>query len=388
MLIFGGFFQPILYNALRMSQTLGSQRLYSLDALRGFDMFWIMGGERIFHALSKATDSPFWNGLSHQFSHPDWNGFRCYDLIFPLFLFIAGVATPYSVGRQLEKGTPRQKLLWRVVKRGLILVVLGIIYNNDLRIQPISEMRFGSVLGRIGLAYMFANIIYLYTKSQRSRIIWTGSLLLGYWFVLLCTAAPGFPAGNLTLEGNFASYFDRLFLPGKLYVNNMHDPEGLFSTIPAIATGLLGILTGGFLKNSKLSPDVKVVRLIAAGAALIAVALLWNIVFPFNKNLWSSSFAILVGGISMLLLAVFYYIIDVKGYKKWAFFFVVIGMNSILIYMSGHFIDWKYTTNALFEWLTQLAGNPYGPVVFVFCFIAVKWAFLYFLYKKKVFLKV
>ncbi|WP_152268948.1 acyltransferase family protein [Agriterribacter humi] len=371
-----------------MSQLPGSQRLYSLDALRGFDMFWIMGGERIFHALSKATDSPFWNGLSHQFSHPDWNGFRAYDLIFPLFLFIAGVATPYSVGRQMEKGVPRQKLLWRVIKRGLILVVLGIIYNNELRIQPISEMRFGSVLGRIGLAYMFANIIYLYTKSQRSRIIWTASLLLGYWFILLCTSAPGFSAGDLTLEGNFASYFDRLFLPGKLYVNNIHDPEGLFSTIPAIATGLLGILTGGFLKNSDRSPHAKAARLIIAGAALIAVALVWNIVFPFNKNLWSSSFATLVGGISMLLLAVFYYIIDVKGYKKWAFFFVVIGMNSILIYMSGHFIDWKNTTNAFFEWLTQLAGTPYDLVVFALCYIAVKWAFLYFLYKKKVFLKV
>ena len=371
-----------------MSQTLGPQRLYSLDALRGFDMFWIMGGERIFHALSKATDNPFWNSIAHQFSHPDWNGFRFYDLIFPLFLFIAGVATPYSVGRQLEKGVSRQKLLWRVIKRGLILVLLGIIYNNGLSIQPISEMRFGSVLGRIGLAYMFANIIYLYTPKQRNQIIWTGSLLLGYWIILLCTSAPGFPAGDLTIEGNFASYMDRLLVPGKLYVNNIHDPEGLFSTIPAIATGLLGILTGGFLKNSSLSPNTKAVRLLAAGAALVVVALLWNIAFPFNKNLWSSSFATLVGGISMLLLAVFYYIIDVKGYRKWAFFFVVIGMNSILIYMSGHFIDWKYTTNAFFEWLPQLAGTPYDLLVFALCYIAVKWAFLYFLYKKKVFLKV
>ena len=181
---------------------------------------------------------------------------------------------------------------------------------------------------------------------------------------------------------------DRLLVPGKLYVNNIHDPEGLFSTIPAIATGLLGILTGGFLKNSSLSPNTKAVRLLAAGAALVVVALLWNIAFPFNKNLWSSSFATLVGGISMLLLAVFYYIIDVKGYRKWAFFFVVIGMNSILIYMSGHFIDWKYTTNAFFEWLPQLAGTPYDLLVFALCYIAVKWAFLYFLYKKKVFLKV
>src|SRR3954449_1312864 len=153
------------------------QRLYSLDALRGFDMFWIMGAEEIFHNLYKATGSPFWGAISTQLTHPDWNGFHFYDLIFPLFLFLAGVATPYSVGRELEKGKSRRELLIRVIKRGLILVLLGIIYNNGLReIKPISEIRFGSVLGRIGLAYMFANIIYLYTK-ERAQMIWFVALL-------------------------------------------------------------------------------------------------------------------------------------------------------------------------------------------------------------------
>src|SRR5678810_1096634 len=147
------------------------QRLYSLDALRGFDMFWIMGAEEIFHKLYAATGSSFWGAISLQFTHPDWNGFHFYDLIFPLFLFLACVATPYSVGRELEKGKSKNELLWRVIKRGLILVVLGIIYNNGLVIKLISEIRFGSVLGRIGLAYMFANIIYLYA-SPRNQVIW------------------------------------------------------------------------------------------------------------------------------------------------------------------------------------------------------------------------
>src|SRR5690606_18337287 len=136
------------------------QRLYSLDALRGFDMFWIMGADTIVHRLAKATDSSFWNVISIQMEHPQWNGFHFYDLIFPLFLFLAGVATPYSVGRKVENGVPRNKLLFMVIKRGLILVLLGVIYNNGLKLQPLSEIRFGSVLGRIGLAYMFANIIY------------------------------------------------------------------------------------------------------------------------------------------------------------------------------------------------------------------------------------
>src|SRR5437868_11018135 len=191
----------------------GPQRLYSLDALRGFDMFWIMGAEEIVHSLATATGSPFWSGFSNQLTHPAWNGFHFYDLIFPLFLFIAGVATPYSVGRELEKGKSRQQLLFRVIKRGLILVLFGIIYNNGLQLRPLSEIRFGSVLGRIGLAYMFANIIYLYSK-QLGQIIWFCALLIGYWLLLKFTAALGFPKGDLTMQGNFASYIDRLIIPG------------------------------------------------------------------------------------------------------------------------------------------------------------------------------
>ncbi len=222
-----------------------SQRLYSLDALRGLDMLMIMGLDVFFHQLAKATQSPFWMTIGDQFEHPAWNGFHLYDLIFPLFLFIAGVATPYSVDSRLRKGKSRNEVLIHVVKRGLILVLLGIIYNNGLQIKPFSEIRFASVLGRIGLAYMFANIIFLYTKKERARIIWCGGLLIGYWLLLKFTSAPGYPMGDLTMEGNFVSYFDRLFLPGKLY-EGIHDPEGILATIPAIGTGFLGILTGSF----------------------------------------------------------------------------------------------------------------------------------------------
>jgi predicted acyltransferase len=362
------------------------QRLYSLDALRGFDMFWIMGAEEIFHGLGKATGSPFWGAISNQFTHPAWNGFHFYDLIFPLFLFIAGVATPYSVGRELEKGKSRDQVLWRVVKRGLILVILGIIYNNGLMIKPIDQVRFASVLGRIGLAYMFANIIYIYS-NRRAQIIWFTGILIGYWMLLKFNSAPGFPAGDLTMEGNFASYIDRSVLPGKLYLG-IHDPEGLISTIPAIATGLLGILTGTLLKNNPMSKKRKAIWMALTGVVCILLALLWNPFFPINKNLWTSSFVLNVGGISLLLLALFYYIIDILGYKSWAFFFKVIGMNSILIYMSGRFINWAYTTNAFFNWLGQLIGNPFNAVVMAICLVMVKWAFLYFLYKKKVFLRV
>jgi predicted acyltransferase len=363
------------------------KRLYSLDALRGFDMFWIMGAEEIVHALYKATGNSTIGIVAEQFIHPEWNGFHFYDLIFPMFLFIAGVATPFSVGREMELGKSTSTLVLRVIKRAVILVLLGLIVNNGLEIRPLAEIRFGSVLGRIGLAYMFAAIIYIFSQKQQTHIIWFCGLTIGYYLILKCTSAPGFPTGDLTQPGNFASYIDRMILPGKLYLGN-HDPEGLFSTIPAIGTGLLGIMAGSFLKNSSFTGTIKALRLAVLGSIFVVLALIWNLDFPINKNLWSSSFVLLVGGLSLLFLSLFYYIIDVKSHKKWAFFFNVIGMNSIFIYLSNHFIHWEYTTEALFKWLGQLSGPTYGMVVLTILFVGIKWLALYFMYLKKVFLKV
>ncbi len=361
-------------------------RLNSLDALRGFDMVWIMGLEPVIKELAKATRWPFLEAMAVQLDHPAWNGFHFYDLIFPLFLFMAGVSTPFSVGRALEKGTPRNKLLLRVIKRGLILVLFGVIYNNGLNIKPIAEIRFASVLGRIGLAYMFANIIYLYA-AEKWQIFWFWFFIIAYWLILKFASAPGFAAGDLTMAGNFASYVDRCFLPGKLYLG-IHDPEGLFSTIPAISTGILGILTGITLKKTGLSQMKKVARIAVVGIIFLVLAQLWNLDFPINKNLWTSSFVLNVGGLSLLLMALFYYVIDVLGYVKWAFFFKVIGMNSILIYMSKRFIDWDYTNKAFFNWLFQLVGDPNNLVVMAVTYLLIKWIFLYIMYQKKIFLRV
>jgi predicted acyltransferase len=160
------------------------------------------------------------------------------------------------------------------------------------------------------------------------------------------------------------------------------------STIPAIGTGLLGILAGSLLRNSPIKPQNKALLLAVIGVICLGLAQLWNLDFPINKNLWTSAFVLHVGGLSLLLLAIFYYIIDVLGYKKWAFFFRIIGMNSILIYMSGQFIDWEYTTNGFFHWLGQLIGNPFNAVIMAICYVMIKWLFLYFMYKKKIFLRV
>lgn len=362
-----------------------SNRLYSLDTLRGFDMLWIIGVDVLIHTIAETTGTPFWGAMKEQMEHPSWNGFAFYDLIFPLFMFMSGLSTPLSVGRELDKGKTKPQLLRRVIIRGVILILLGMIYNNGLQFRSVEEFRFPSVLGKIGAAYIFANIIYLYS-GLRAQYIWYAGLLIGYWLILMFNSAPGFPRGDLSYEGNFMSWFDRTYLPGRLS-RGVHDTVGLLNIITGTATTLAGIIAGKYLKTNGAAQPKLSVQFSIAGALLLILAFAWNPFFPINKNLWSSSFVLLTTGISLILFAIFYYVIDVAGYKKWTLFFRVIGMNSILIYMSSKFIDWMYASEAAFKWLGQLAGE-YEKVVLLICMIGIEWLFLYFLYRKKIFLKI
>ena len=361
-------------------------RLLSLDTLRGFDMFWIIGGEELVHALSKIYPNSFWNQFSKQLEHPYWNGFTFYDLIFPLFIFLAGVSTPLSIGKALNAGRSKQGILLKVLKRGLILFLLGIVYNNGLEIKPIDDIRFMSVLGRIGISYVCANIIFLYIQ-ETLLIYWFAGLIIVYWLILKFTSAPGFAMGDLSMEGNFASYFDRNVLPGKLS-RGIHDTVGLFNNIPAIGNALAGIITGIYLQKGEPTPSKKALYIAFSGLIALIIAQLWNLDFPINKNLWSSSFVMQTVGLSLLLFALFYYVIDVLKYNRWTLFFQVIGMNSILIYISVKFIDWDYTADAFFRCLGQLVGEPYSILVIAVAVVIIKWVFLKFLYNKKVFLRV
>ena len=370
-----------------VAQPAPVRRLLSLDTLRGFDMFWIMGGEEIFHALAKTTGWAWAVFMADQLTHVEWNGFRPYDCIFPLFLFLAGVSTPYSLGSRLAKGDDRSLLARKVIIRGLVLVLLGIIANNGILTKPIAEMRFGSVLGRIGLAGMFAQLIFLYVQSERTRYGIFVGILLGYWALLMFVPVPGFGAGNLTMEGSLVGYVDRLFMPGRLY-KVVHDPEGILSTLPAIGTGLLGIFAGTILRQHGTRDTNKLRQLIVAGVACVALGWIWNLVFPVNKNLWTSSFVLVAGGWSMLMLSLFYWIIDMHNFRGWTFFFVVIGMNSILIYLADRVIDFEHTAHFLFGGILHFFSEPIQAVGATLAFLAVKWGFLYFLYKKNTFLRV
>ena len=367
-----------------------TERLLSLDALRGFGLFWIVGGHGIVIGLHLATGWEWVGAFNGLLRHVDWNGFLPYDLIFPLFLFLAGVSTPYSLTRRLTEGA-RAEVCRKIVQRGLILVLLGVIYNNGLQWKGLEAMRFGSVLGRIGLAGMFAQLIFAFNFTNPQRLwAWLVGILLGYWAILSFGHAPGFAPGDLTMEGNFASYVDRLFLPGKLH-KGIHDPEGLLAVLPAIGNALLGILAGQWLRRSaeEVSGDRKAAGLAVAGLALLAVGATWNVTFPINKNLWTSSFVLWTCGWASLLLALFYWTIDVRGWLRgFGAFFAVIGMNSVFIYMAGKFIGFGYTSQALFGGFAKLFPVAAQPLVLAIGLFAVEWALLWFMKRQKLFLKV
>jgi predicted acyltransferase len=236
---------------------------------------------------------------------------------------------------------------------------------------------------------MFAALIFINTKLS-FRITWFWTILICYWLLLLL-----FPAHDLgstdafSQEGNLTSYIDRLIMPGRLYLGN-HDPEGLFSTLPAIGTALLGMFTGEFLLSKYLDDKLyrKVLYMVAAAILLMIIGKIWNIVFPINKNLWTSSFVCFVGGLSLLLFSVFYLIIDVWKYKKWAFFFIVIGMNPITIYLTERIVNFRIATRFFFGGIVALLPETWAPLINGIGLTTVAWVFLYILYKKKIFLKV
>ncbi len=359
-------------------------RLLSLDALRGFDMFWIIGGGALIHALANFTQADGLLWISSELHHPEWHGFAFYDLIFPLFLFIAGVSMPYSFEKRLGYGATKSTLARHALIRGLLLVLLGLIGNGLLQFD-FENLRYPSVLGRIGLAWMFAAFIVLGTEL-RGRILWIAGLLIGYWAALKFIPVPEFGAGDLSPGHTLTDYLDRLLLPGKLY-KEVRDPEGLLSTVPAIATALFGVVTGQLLKNPRWGGHVKTAMMVTAGLICLAAASFWNTSFPINKNLWTSPFVLHCAGWSLLFLSLFYLVIDVWKLKFWTLPLVVIGCNSIFIYLAVDFIDFEYTTRYFFEGAIDLTGS-WKPVLWPLAILVVEWLLLFVMYRKRIFLKV
>jgi predicted acyltransferase len=381
-----------------MNKTITNQRLISLDVLRGFVMFWIMSGEHIIHALAKAMPIPLFVWMSSQLHHTDWDGITFYDMIFPVFLFVAGVSMPFSFDKKMSLSgvkspmelpkKEKQKIYLSMLKRTCILLILGFIVNGLLRFEGFDQTRFASVLGRIGLAWFFAGIIYL-NFDIKGQVLWLVSILCGYYLVMKLIPVPHFGAGILTPEGSLEGYVDRMLLPGRLH-SKVYDPEGLLSTIPAIGTALLGMFLGTFLKaKANFSENKKMLLMVISAIVLIGIGLLWNYDFPINKRLWSSSFVCFVGGFSILFFVFFYLIIDVLGFHKWAFPLLLIGSNSILIYMASEgLVNFGYTANFVFGGVINCFPTIWQPVFTALSVTLIQLLLLYFLYKRKWFLKI
>ena len=367
--------------------TFVQKRIASIDALRGFDMFWIAGGERIIHALYQVWPGATTRALDAQFEHVDWNGFHFYDLIFALFLFMVGVVLPFSLTRRMEEGANRRQLYRHIVQRFLTLFLFGLAYNGLLDFN-IHELRIPGVLQRIAICYCIAALVMMNT-SIRGQTIVGGSILIVYWLIMKLVPVPGLGTPVLTPEHNLAGYLDNLLIPLKsnfcCYPGG--DNEGLLSTLPAISTCLLGVLAGHWLRSAKYSPNRKVLGLAAAGVASLLVGWVWSFNFPIIKNVWSSTFVLWAGGWSLLLLALFYWTIDVRGYQRWSFYFKVIGMNSITIYLADRFFDFGVITNVFLHGLLPVFGQV-QPLVWSCSVIFTGWLFLYFLYRQKIFLRV
>lgn len=363
-----------------MEQKVSTGRVVSLDALRGFDMFWIIGGGAVCWSLQYLGNNSIVQLIIRQMHHCEWNGFTFWDLIFPLFLFIVGVSMCFSFAKRLERGESRSKLYLHVVKRTILLFILGVIYNGGFRdYPPLSGVRFPGVLQRIGVCYFFASIVMLNTKRKGQAII-AGVLLLFYWGIMKLVPVPGHGAGVLTPEGNLAFYIDRHFLLGR------SDPEGFLSTIPAISTTLIGLLTGHWIRSS-FSKNKKALGLLGAGIVMLILGRIWNLSFPINKTLWTSSYVLYAAGWSLLLLCFFYWLIDVRGYRKWAFPFVVIGMNSIGIYMLHNLVNFHSIAVRLVRGLSLL-GPLAEALSSSICVIVLEWLLLFWMYRRRIFIKI
>lgn len=303
--------------------TPASTRLLSLDALRGFDMFFIVGMEEVFGALEKMLKTDF------HLDHVEWAGFHLYDQIFAMFVVIIGISQVFSIQKSLKLEGPAATS-WKVLKRGLILYLIGLLYYNGIS-AGYEKIRLVGVLQRLAICSVGAGLALCWLRT-RGIVTLCCSLLFGYWALLSFVPVPSTGQPGFEVRKNWSDYIDKEYLPLRKWEGD-HDPEGLLSNVPAIGQCLLGVLIGLMMKNANLTQERKTKILFGAGAALIVGALLWSYQFPIIKKIWTSSFVFLTTGIACLLFGAFYWLIDVKQRQKWCMPFVWIGTNAITIYI-------------------------------------------------------
>lgn len=365
--------------------TMSAGRFLSVDALRGFDMFWIAGADSLAESLGKvARDNPAAQFFATQLKHVPWEGFRFYDLVFPLFVFLLGMSTVFSLPKYLEQHGKKAAHM-RLFRRFIMLFLLGAFYDSGIS-DLAGESPFSGVLQRMAWCYLFTALCFLNLRL-RGQIIAFFAILIGYWALLTFVPAPGVEQVTFEKNKNIVNWFDYKFLPLK-EEGQYSDPEGLLSTIPAVASGLLGMFAGLVMRNKNYDENKRLFIFVGAGVALLICGYLLSIQTPIIKRLWTSSYVLVAGGWSCLLLAVFYYIVDIRGIQKWTIPFIWIGANPMLIYLSTQFLDFH-------DMGARLVGGPvaalfggYGDVLISIAGIVLILFYSKFLYDRKIFLRV
>jgi predicted acyltransferase len=350
-------------------------------------MFWIVGADALGHAFTVMKNGPVTEFVARQLEHAEWEGFYFYDLIFPLFVFVVGVSAALSVARMVARNG-KAGAMQRIIRRGVILYLLGILYYGGIS-EGVDHIRLLGVLQRLAICYVVAATLLVYVRPRVIAGIMV-ALLVVYWALMTWVPVPGFGAGDFAHGHNLANWIDVHYLPLKLWYGD-YDPEGLLSTLPAIASCLLGVFAGRLLQDPARTPARKVQLLIGGGAVLIALGYLWGIQFPVIKRIWTSSFVLLAGGWSAVLLGVFYLIIDVVGWRVWARPFMWIGANALTIYFVSRLVDFNAVSRWFFggeiaqsleNWLPGLSLLVLALTGCTLCIL-----FCRFLYVRKIFLR-
>ena len=336
-----------------------SARLASIDALRGFDMFWIAGGGPLVMEFCRLFSHPLPTWLERQFDHVPWAGFVGWDLIMPLFLFIVGVAMPFSIGKRVERGDRRGGIYGKVIYRVVVLWILGMIAQGHLLAFDLNNLQlYSNTLQSIAAGYLIASIA-LVELPVRWQGALGGTLLVVYWALMRFVPVPGYGAGIFTPAGNLAMYIDKALLG---HFQDGTDYTWILSSLGFGATVLMGVLAGHLLK-SKLAGTRKALLLAGAGGACLLTGWLWGFAFPIIKHIWTSSMVLWSGGWCLLLLALFYWVMDVLGYRRWAFFFIVFGMNAIVAYMAPDIIPFMRISGTLFSDRNASSRGPSATMI-------------------------
>ena len=377
--------------AIEVDKSSMSGRMLSLDVFRGLTIA----------GMILVNNPGTWSNIYWPLEHAEWNGWTPTDLIFPFFLFIVGISITLAFARRVETGNDERGLLMKVIKRSAIIFALGL-FLNGFPYFNLAEIRIAGVLQRISVCYLVASLIFIKT-TWRTQAITAGALLLLYWFLMTVVPVLVFGANDLSKEGNLAAHVDRWLLGRHIWKGGVvYDPEGLLSTLPAIATTLTGVLTGHWLRSRRTQFE-KAGGMFFAGACAIAVGWAWHFWFPINKSLWTSSYVVFTAGMALQLLGICYWLVDIKGYRAWAKPFVIFGVNALALFVfsgllarlmgiikipraDGSSIALQpYIYKNLFaSWAAPINASLFYAITYIFFWLLLMWL----LYRKNIFIKV